>query len=512
MVVVVVVVDGRNASAADAAPKHLLSQPNALFPGTLLGIVVLGAPVSVLDHAEEAEEVAGDADAGEAVLAEGIPLGRGGFAGPESVSPQVYLVSPALSAQGAGVELGFGELRPGRGGRERLDDQGAVRHGAQHGAAGEPREARGRVQAHGGFDVLGESPLVEPGILQSGQRERWRAGGGATRRGGRVRRGGEGCGVGDGHGERMRRAVGDGTAEAKGGGGREARSREPLGGPDELLEVAKGGEIGAEDGLEQVGEAGRIRGREGLERAQGGGGGVRLAVVVARVELAQAGRRRDGRIRLVVALLAHQLHDVLQLDELVLLGSEQTLGVLELAPELVILALQGVLLGLGLLLGGDDHLVGLLEEGGRQVFELLLYLLLLVLDLDARVLLVDDALEQLVLVGLDGAPAHPDIAGEELSLALDLGLELPHLGVGALQVEPGGREGVVERRLVVDGIDELGAQGGYLVVQVGVMRGDGAVAVNGAHGPAPGIGDGAQVVLVEGVAGGPREVRSTRFG
>ncbi len=87
MMMIVVVMAGRDTTATDTAPEHLLPQADALLPSCLLGIFVIGAPMAILDDAKEANKVASRADTGQAVFTQGVPLSRGGLAGAESVSP-----------------------------------------------------------------------------------------------------------------------------------------------------------------------------------------------------------------------------------------------------------------------------------------------------------------------------------------------------------------------------------------------------------------------------------------
>ncbi len=167
------------------------------------------------------------------------------------------LVPSILAAQRAGIELWFGELGPGPGGRKRLNNEGAIGHGTQHRAASKPREPRGGVETQRWLDILGDGAFVEFRVLERWQRHRGGAGAGRRCRSVRRLRGSgprSTCSWQRGGG-----SIGECRAEAEGPGA--ARAGESLGRPDQVPEVAKGVYVGTEHGLQEMGKAGRIRRR-----------------------------------------------------------------------------------------------------------------------------------------------------------------------------------------------------------------------------------------------------------
>lgn len=89
----------RHDATSDAAPEHLISQPNALLPSGPFSILVLGTPMAVLHNTQKPEEIASRPNPTKTVFAKGIcVLCRVGLAGAETMCPKILLFSPLLAA------------------------------------------------------------------------------------------------------------------------------------------------------------------------------------------------------------------------------------------------------------------------------------------------------------------------------------------------------------------------------------------------------------------------------
>lgn len=119
---------GANATSY-ARPEHILPQPHTLLPRGLLRILVVSPPVAILDDPQETEEVAGGSHTTETIPAERVALRGAALAGAEAVSSEILVILAILSAEGAWVELRLGEHGVCARGWNRLNDQGAIRHG-----------------------------------------------------------------------------------------------------------------------------------------------------------------------------------------------------------------------------------------------------------------------------------------------------------------------------------------------------------------------------------------------